>query len=844
MKNKILAFMLAIVMATCLFPSGALGADETSTKSYTCIYETSDGGISTTTEITLNVDFGKMTGSASFVRTEAKLTFMGKNIPTADQKRQSLMKEGSATFTVSPKTDSDQFSYTLDDFLWKTEPYILGVKYINKAYEDGVPVSIYLTNDRKHYADSMSIQYPSVGAVSAPRFTEVEKKYVFGQDNFSFANSFSSFYPSNSASVQGPGIVYLGDKSQAGTNGYYIKPDSYKTMTDGLSNSEIAAVNTMMNKAFFGNCFGMSVSSGLFFDGKLQLPQFDNSVKTVYELGKPLNNATLREAIVYYQLSQQLGNVASVKQTAGWGETSNNLGLINTLKVDLPSPVVFNIVIDKDGKLSGHALLAYDMKDSGSDYVISVYDPNNPNTPLTLTVSSDGKKAAFATTYKDVSIGYAMKASSIVNNTSFNSSLKPCKVPTGGAVVTANTGTLTISAGQDTAKFVNGKKVSGKLNAICLGPSNETGEETEVLFLMNPLTGKGPVLNYRVSGIRSFKENNLKIQARFAADNGESFVSVQSENDCDLNMNTNGTIEAKQTSAKKMQVSYASDKTKGKLFGTTVCVVGTGITLVSSTGGTTVKPDSNAKVKIELSGATEAVSFNDVDISKTGADIKTAGNNVTITDSDSGKTLATSVASENSSEYLKGFAPTKEYNNGQFSDVGSGAWYDESIKMAYQLGIINGNGNGKFDPDGKITTSQAIKMACVLRSTYAGDNADFSNGNPWYKPYVDYAIKNGIIMVDQFVNFDSYATRAEMAAIFANGVPASELSSINNVKALLDVSESATYGSQIFLLYRAGVLTGNDAKGTFTPSENISRAQAAAIITRIAVVSQRRELSF
>ena len=361
---------------------------------------------------------------------------------------------------------------------------------------------------------------------------------------------------------------------------------------------------------------------------------------------------------------------------------------------------------------------------------------------------------------------------------------------------------------------------------------------------MNPPTGKGPVLNVRVSGSRNFTEDNLKILARVAAVNGESLIFAQSESDCDLNMNTNGTIEAKQTSAKKMQLSYASDQTKEKLFGTTVCVIGTGITLVSGTGVTTVKPDSSAKVKIEQSGATESVSLGNVEISKAGADIKTSGNNVTITDSESGKTLATGSVGADANEYLKGFKLSKEYKNGQFSDVGNGAWYDDSVKSAYQLGIINGNGNGKFDPNGNITISQAIKMACVLHSTYAGDNADFSNGTPWYKPYVDYAIKNGIISADQFANFDSYATRAEMAAIFANGVPASELSAINSVKSLPDVSEGSTYGSQIYLLYRAGVLTGNDSQGTFTPSANISRAQAAAIITRIAVVSQRLMLSF
>lgn len=805
MKNKILSFILAIAMTICLFPLGALGAGATSTKSYTCIYETSDGGINTTTEITLNVDFGKMTGTASFVRTETKLTYMAKNIPNADQKRQSLMKEGSATFTVSPKTDSDIFAYTLDNFVWKTDPYILGVKYINKAYEDGVPVSIYLTNDRKHYADSMSIQYPSAGVVSAPRFTEVEKKYVFGQDNFSFANSFSSFYPSNSASVQGPGIVYRGDKSEPGTNGYYIKPDSYKTLTSGLSNSEIAAVNTMMNKEFFGNCFGMSVTSGLLFDGKLLLSQFDSSAKSVYGLGKPLNNAALREAIVYYQLSQNLGNVASVKQAAGWGEISNNLGLVNMLKVFLPSPVVFNIVINENKKLSSHALLAYGIKDSGSDRVINVYDPNYPNTPLTLTINSDGKKAAFATTYKDVSIGYAMKASSIVNNISFNSSLKPCKVPTGGAVVTANTGTLTLSAGEETASFVNGKKVSGNLTATCMGPLNDTGEETEVLFLINPPTGKGPVLNYRVSGSRSFTEENLKIMSRFAAANGESFVSVQSESDCDLSMNTNGTIEVKQTSAKKMQISYASDQTKDKLFGTTVCGVDIGITLVSGSDGTTVQTKTGSRTDILVSGSTESISFKDVSTAKP---VKIQSNGLDCTMVSDGKPIASGKASEGGTSQTQKSIPEIETN----------------LKNNSKL------------------LSQKIKNAIKNEQSTSNDFLALNYAHSaWARNELARAQMLGLIPDDITNHLDKNITRAEFAELVYQTIKAATSMSDAEMDQFLNKPGSDNpYASQyssraIQFVYGTGIV-GGYPDGSFDSNRNITRSEAAKMLVGTAAV--------
>ena len=83
-----------------------------------------------------------------------------------------------------------------------------------------------------------------------------------------------------------------------------------------------------------------------------------------------------------------------------------------------------------------------------------------------------------------------------------------------------------------------------------------------------------------------------------------------------------------------------------------------------------------------------------------------------------------------------------------------------------------------------------------------------------------------------------------MAYIFASTLPVNELPQINTVKSLPDVNSSTKYQDSIFLLYRAGIITGNDSVGTFAPETNITRAQAAAIITRIALPAERKSLDF
>jgi len=61
----------------------------------------------------------------------------------------------------------------------------------------------------------------------------------------------------------------------------------------------------------------------------------------------------------------------------------------------------------------------------------------------------------------------------------------------------------------------------------------------------------------------------------------------------------------------------------------------------------------------------------------------------------------------------------------------------------------------------------------------------------------------------------------------------------NTVNSLPDVNSSTPYRDAILTLYRAGVLTGNNVQGTFSPGNNITRAEAAAIISRVILPSSR-----
>ena len=187
------------------------------------------------------------------------------------------------------------------------------------------------------------------------------------------------------------------------------------------------------------------------------------------------------------------------------------------------------------------------------------------------------------------------------------------------------------------------------------------------------------------------------------------------------------------------------------------------------------------------------------------------------------------------------------YFQGQFEDVPANQWFTDSVAEAFEFGLMQGNSKTIFDPYGDVTIAQAITMAARIHSIYSTGTESFeqNQGEYWYDTYKEYAYKNGIIN-RAFYNCDvtQKASRAQFAEIFANALPDSGLLAINNVNdnAIPDVKMSDGFAPYVYKLYRAGILTGGDAKGTFSPQTYITRAEAAAIVSRMAESDNR--LSF
>lgn len=138
-----------------------------------------------------------------------------------------------------------------------------------------------------------------------------------------------------------------------------------------------------------------------------------------------------------------------------------------------------------------------------------------------------------------------------------------------------------------------------------------------------------------------------------------------------------------------------------------------------------------------------------------------------------------------------------------------------------------------------------LAMACRLNSIfYTGSENFVQDGGLWYSVYLTYAANNGITS-KTYNSYTRAITRAECAEIFVKALPAEAMAAINTVSdgAIPDVPASASYSQSVYLLYRAGIIVGSDAAGTFKPTSNISRAEAAAIVTRMADISLRQSVT-
>lgn len=177
-----------------------------------------------------------------------------------------------------------------------------------------------------------------------------------------------------------------------------------------------------------------------------------------------------------------------------------------------------------------------------------------------------------------------------------------------------------------------------------------------------------------------------------------------------------------------------------------------------------------------------------------------------------------------------------------FSDVSGKDWFDLWVDLAYNLRLMEGPGDGTFQPYNTLTVGEALKMAAVLDSTYSGRRFT-SGGDPWYTNAVNYCLANGIISKTTFDRYTRPITRAELALVLSATAPVRNADDINDssrvASSIPDVSSGDFAAGSIYTMYAKGIVSGSDKQLTYRPDAVITRSEVAAMVARIARPEQR-----
>ena len=192
---------------------------------------------------------------------------------------------------------------------------------------------------------------------------------------------------------------------------------------------------------------------------------------------------------------------------------------------------------------------------------------------------------------------------------------------------------------------------------------------------------------------------------------------------------------------------------------------------------------------------------------------------------------------------------------GGFSDVPGSHWAYSDIMTCAQQGIVNGMGDGKFDPNGTVTYAQFVAM--VTKAFFGDDvqNVTDTAGKPWYYPYMkvlrDYdldfhsKIRNEggwpeVVVANDPVNRYEMATiiRKTVMHLGLNPKSREEFAYVNDsIKDYDQFPMPKFAGEHIYYIdvpicYHYGILSGME-DGCFHGEQTMTRAQACVVLQRM-----------
>ncbi len=176
----------------------------------------------------------------------------------------------------------------------------------------------------------------------------------------------------------------------------------------------------------------------------------------------------------------------------------------------------------------------------------------------------------------------------------------------------------------------------------------------------------------------------------------------------------------------------------------------------------------------------------------------------------------------------------EDENKEPFSDLAEADWAKESILKLYEKGIINGKGNGRFAPNDTVTREEFTAMIVRAFNLKSQNKAAFSDveSGAWYEEAVNAAVENKIVngISESQFGISKELTRQDCAAMCARILDYWGVQTESTEEIFADDEKIADYAKEaVYRLKKLGIINGT-GENTFSPETSCTRAMTAKII--------------
>lgn len=442
------------------------------------------------------------------------------------------------------------------------------------------------------------------------------------EDAYHFTNSSTYFTPS-------------------GLKRYEITPGDFAKLmaSAGDNESTKAWLKDWLYEEWGGSCFGMSSSSLLIKNQDISISDFDPTAFTTADAELYANMygsddvGAVESMINFYQMRQIIGKVGEAMWDYGSNESNNIKKIIDKME-DCKEPVVLCIGLKFRPPYSGdggHAVVAFDLKETATGYTFSVYDCSLGYTQdkvykvditksgQTYTKSCDewengwncDIKLESAVTIEDLKTEDILSAPELVvegtdNSTEENDDFYEIFTNYSDFVISSKKGSATVTNGE----------ASGSLNIECLGNIGEIGFNARYMFRVPELEA-GDSYKIVQSGTQISYETNVS----FSNSKKGFYDSIDSDKAGTITIKSTGAVKTEYASVAKQSIVATKENVTTPWYYISFEGENTGYDVEITDEVATIKALATGKIDLVVESDANSLEFKNLDINATGITI-------------------------------------------------------------------------------------------------------------------------------------------------------------------------------------------------------------------------------